>query len=132
VCAEADRARSASAARAQSSSLQPIRSHRRSGDECRAPEVRGEIERGDDLVEILPRRNEDELRLRAARDEPLDRGDSALEARPRAHALMDGCGRAVDRDLDAVDGERREAIGASVVDPAPVGLDLDRDPGRGK
>ena len=40
--------------------------------------------------------------------------------------------RAVDRDLNAVDRKRRDPVGGSVVDPATIGLDLERDPGGGK
>nr|HET7859480.1 hypothetical protein [Caldimonas sp.] len=78
-------------------------------------------------MHVEPRRHEDELRPQPARDEPLDRADRGGVARSRAGALVRRGGRAVDRDLDAVDGELGEAVGAAVVDAAAVGLELDRD-----
>ena len=81
-------------------------------------------------MQVEPRGHEHELRREPARDEPLDRADRRGEARSRAHALVRGGGRAVDRDLDALHGERREAVGGGVVDAAAVGLELERDAGR--
>jgi hypothetical protein len=41
-------------------------------------------------------------------------------------------GRAVDRDLHAIDAERGDAVGGGVVDAAAVGLELERDAARGE
>ena len=59
--------------------------------------------------------------------------DGRGEARSRAHALVRGGRRAVDRDLDAA-GPRASArrSAAAVVDAAAVGLDLEGDAVRGE
>ena len=91
-----------------------------------------EIVGGDDLVEVEAVGDEHELRRPAARHQSLDGCDRRREARSRAHALVRCRGRAVDRDLHALDGERRQAIGGGVVDAAAVGLELERDAAAGE
>jgi hypothetical protein len=69
------------------------------------------------------------IRIAAARsrDEALDRADRGSEARPRPYALVRRRDGAIDRDLDAVDVERRQPICSRRVDATAVGLDLERD-----
>ena len=104
----------------------------RPGDERAAAERHGQVVGRDDLVDVETRRHEHELRRQPARDETVDRGDRGGEARSGTHALVRRGGRAIDRDLHALHGERGEAVGGGVVDAAAVGLELERDAGRGE
>src|SRR5205085_8501152 len=73
------------------------------------------------------RRHEHELRRAAACHQALDGAGRRREARSGTHALVRARGRAVDRDLHAIDGERGDAVGRGGVDPAAVGLELEGD-----